>query len=415
MLEQCQKNKAITWKQQLLACILGSTLVFPGVSIASGDDDSVESLVYYGDSFNDKVYVVDIANMRLLKTFQTEAGPYPVDLTSEDTIYISTRKANSIGVIDNHEIEYEGIIELQHKPRSTHYNKKNGLALISGADKPMTTMVKVKHGRVMESRIVGRNELVSPTDNGGSLATGHPHWVNKKQFFLLDREARKIALYNKYGELLSEMATPTSVHHIVSRNRSALPEHEQGTFYASAEGSQAAGLAPSLIRFDITADKQLILTGVADLVGFDPTTMGSHHADFDPSGQYIYMGSTEGNTFIVDKDTMEIVKVVATGKGAGHTTFSASRNMAIVTNHGDTFLSIINTSTHEKIADVTIAGTPIPGRRAQSHTSSISPDGKYFYSTASSDGVFYELDLDTLTVTRTLNIGGYPIQGVFSW
>jgi hypothetical protein len=37
----------------------------------------------------------------------------------------------------------------------------------------------------------------------------------------------------------------------------------------------------------------------------------------------------------------------------------------------------------------------------------------YFYAFATANGVFYELDLETLTVSRTVKTGGTPLQGVF--
>jgi hypothetical protein len=54
---------------------------------------------------------------------------------------------------------------------------------------------------------------------------------------------------------------------------------------------------------------------------FDPAKMGSHHADFHPNGVDIYIGSYEGHVFVVSKDSMEIEKMIETGRGSGHTTF----------------------------------------------------------------------------------------------
>ena len=40
-------------------------------------------------------------------------------------------------------------------------------------------------------------------------------------------------------------------------------------------------------------------------------------------------------------------------------------------------------------------------------------NGNYFYSFTTDNGIFYELDLSTLTITRTVDTGGTPLQGVF--
>lgn len=53
------------------------------------------------------------------------------------------------------------------------------------------------------------------------------------------------------------------------------------------------------------------------------------------------------------------------------------------------------------------------GQILQSHTSFVDPAAENFYAFASDSGTFYELNLETLTVTRTVHTGGTPRQGVF--
>ena len=49
----------------------------------------------------------------------------------------------------------------------------------------------------------------------------------------------------------------------------------------------------------------------------------------------------------------------------------------------------------------------------QSHTNFVSPDSMYYYAFASDNGVFFELNLKSLMVSRTLVTGGAPVQGAF--
>ena len=53
------------------------------------------------------------------------------------------------------------------------------------------------------------------------------------------------------------------------------------------------------------------------------------------------------------------------------------------------------------------------GEILQSHSSFVHPDMNFFYAFATDNGVFYELDLETLKVSRTLYTDGTPLQGVF--
>lgn len=60
-------------------------------------------------------------------------------------------------------------------------------------------------------------------------------------------------------------------------------------------------------------------------LNLDINTMGSHHADFYPDGEFIYIGSAEGRVFVISKNTMEIIAMVDAGTGAGRTTYHVPR------------------------------------------------------------------------------------------
>ena len=147
----------------------------------------------------------------------------------------------------------------------------------------------------------------------------------------------------------------------------------------------------------------------------DPAVMGAHHADFHPDGIHIYVGSTEGHTFVINKDTMRVVTMINTGAGSGHTTFAPMRNLAFVTNHNDTYMTVIDTTNHTWLKNIEVAESASPDYKSQSHTSGVSMDMKHFYSAASHDGVFFEIDMDTLEVSRRLYLGGNVLMGSFIW
>jgi DNA-binding beta-propeller fold protein YncE len=374
----------------------------------------IPNLAYYGNWDSNQVFVIDVDNMALVKIVEdTGEGPYGIDQQGPSKAYALTRKTESLTVVDNYSIENMAEIPLQHKPRSTNFNANTGLSIVSGGDKAMTSIIRVDHDKV--TKVIGYDELSEPHDFGGSLATGHPLWVGDQRFFMLDRASRQIQLWNRKGELLSVLATPTSVHHIF---QSPL-ELEDGIYYAVAEGNQDEGISPSILRFKIKG-KKMRKTGEAVLADFDkelldPAKMGVHHADFHPDGVYIYVGSAEGHLFVIDKDSMEIQKMIETGAGSGHTTFAPMHNLAFVTNHNDTYMTVIDTSNHTWLKNIEVASSASPDYKSQAHTSGVSPDMKYFYSAASHDGVFFEIDLDTLEVSRTLYLGGNVLMGSFIW
>ncbi|MBL4765933.1 MAG: hypothetical protein JKX67_11785 [Colwellia sp.] len=383
------------------------------------NDYSVRAL--YGDPTFDRVVAIDVPEMTFVNSIPTASTPYPVDAAGYlNKAYAITRGVNSIDIIDPDTLSNMGSIALDHKPRSGEaHNGSLNLILIAGADKPMTSIINPETDMVVAT--AGDNVVtVSNGDYGGGLASGHPFWFSKRKFAVIDRANRKIKLYKLKGnthhgyrvKFLDEIETPTTVHHFVSRYRKALHGKDKFLYYALAEGSPSNNIAPKLLEIKVRGNKIKLKRSVT-LSGFEASSMGSHHADIHPDGKHIYMGSTEGHMFVINRKSMAIVSVIDTGLGSGHTRFIADKNMAVVTNHKDTFVTIIDTQTHTKITDVIVSPPQVNGQILQSHTSFVDPDGNNFYAFASDSGVFYELNLNSLIVTRTVETGGTPRQGVF--
>ena len=361
-----------------------------------GPGHDAKNLAYYGDWDSNRVFIIDVDNMALLEIVEnTGDGPYGCDQQDASTAYALTRKTESLTVIDNHFFENIGKIFLDHRPRSTHHNSDTGFSLVSGADKVMTSLIWVNNNKVTNVFGVDKEAIPGNSDFGGSLTTGHPLWIDDEHFFMLDRAHRKIQLWSRHGGRVSTLNTPTSVHHIF---QSPL-EHFDKIYYAVVEGNQGEKRSPSILRFRIQ-NRKMVITGEAILSDYngapDPGVMGSHHADFHPDGIHIYIGSAEGHVFVVDKNTMDVVTMIETGLGSGHTTFVPMHNVAFVTNHNDIYMTVIDTINHTWLRDIEVASPPPTGHKSQSHTSGVSTDQRYFYSAASHDGVFFRVDVETI-------------------
>jgi DNA-binding beta-propeller fold protein YncE len=378
-----------------------------------------ENLAYYGDWNANSIYIFDVDNMRLLTTVDgTGDGPYGIDQQSPEKAYALTRKTESLTIVNNQTFENDGIIPLEHRPRSTNYNPDTGLTLVSGGDKAMTSIIKVKKDKV--ARVIGENVKTYPGDYGGSLSTGHPLWVTDRQFFMLDRAAREIQLWHPKNGLLSMLHTATSVHHVFQQPAGTMKKGDERIYYAVEEGYRGdEPISPAILRFELQGNS-LVETGRVELNSIDPSTydasvMGAHHAAFRPDGKYIYVGSAEGNLFVISRKKMEVEEVIEVGRGAGHTTFLPMRDQAIITNHNDTFVSVINTKNHKWVRNVEVADTASSEYKSQAHTSGVSLDMQYFYSAASHDGVFYRINLDTWNVVKTEPVDANLLMGSFIW
>ncbi len=378
---------------------------------------------FYGDTQLNRILAIDVEKMELVTDIPTTGvTPYTVGRAGNlDKLYAITRGSQSIDVIDIKTLEIIKTIPLKHSPRSCAFNEYLGLQLVSGKDKPMSSLIDVATDEVVA--VVGRNELVTPLDFGGSNATGHPMWLTPDIFALLDREKRKIELYKvkkvagKWEvTYLSKLCTPTSAHHFIGKGFDGmdtgilLDDAPQDTFYLVTEGAPQERISPKLLEVKLEGDhlsiKRTVSFGCKNV-----EDMGSHHGTFHPDGKHVYMGSREGKMHVIDIVNMKLEKSIITGKGSGHTTFIPQRNLAIVTNHHDTFITIVDTTTNTKIKDLNVSGASINGTILQSHTSFTDLNGDFFYAFATDNGIFYEVDLDTLEVSRTLYTGGTPKQG----
>jgi len=421
-------NRSLGYIFSACALLLSSQVTSAGQPAQGAGASHFKVRAFYGDKVLNRVVAIDVHKMKLAGEVYTEGEtPYPVDQAGTlDKVYAITRDSTSIDVITADSLKPLGVITLQHKPRSGEsYNARLGLALIAGANKPMTSVIDVVNDTVVA--VAGENiETEQKIDNGGSLSSGHPAWLSKDRFVVIDRVNRLIQLYGikkvqPEGSLdytwkvtyLDEVETPTSVHHLLHRDLGQLSQSDKHNFYALAEGSANRGIHPGILKLRLHKDDRLTLDDTVYFDSFDATTMSAHHADFHPDGEHIYAGSTEGHLFVVNRLNMSIETVIETGKGSGHTRFVPAKNLAIVTNHHDTFLTVINSKKHRKITDVTVSGPKTQGQILQSHTNFVSPDSMYYYAFASDNGIFFEFNLQSLEVERTLYTGGAPVQGSF--
>jgi len=390
---------------------------------------AIDAVGYYSDNNSNQVFIVDPRNMSVVDVIPTHGDqPYPIDKVGNDRVYVSTRNSPSLDIIDfdGYENFYNsGIIPLNHRPRSVSYNSNTNMALVSGVRKAMMSLINVSDNSVVG--VVG-----SPKEVGSGTITGHPFWVDDDEFLLTDRARQLVHLYkikmHKGGKkdghvkivLQDTISTPGPVHHF-AKIPGATSRKDMRTFYGAADGLGADGINPSLIEIRVPLSKSKIkVTGRTVLTG-DASVMGAHHFGMHPDGVHVYMGSKEGRTFIINRKDMSIVNIVASGLGSGHTTFNAAKNIAIETNHTDTFMTLIDTNNHIKLGDISgVASAPTDGYKSQSHTSSFDPDpmmSGMFYTAASQDGNLIEIDAVSGIVTRTLSLDtdGYIIQGTYNW
>jgi YVTN family beta-propeller protein len=419
--------------------ILKFTLLLVAVNLVGCGDDychmgdytrlkkgELKIVALYSDPMNERTVVIDVDKMEFIdEIYSNGKNTYNIDILDRyntyNKVYTMTRGSNSVDVIDIEKMENIKTIELEHYPRSGVYNPILKLMLVSGKDKAMSSLIDIDSDEVV--LVVGENRKTDPKDYGGSSATGHPCWVSANQFLMLDRAKREIQLfklsydYDKWSATLQDsIKTSTSVHHVIREgiydsDVGGLGDFEfrlENNLYGVTEGSFDENIAPSIIKFKLENDKLVLKDEMS--IGFDENIeKGIHHILFHPKQNILYIPSKEGVLYVADYKKMKIISTIKTGKGSGHIKFAPERDLAVVTNHNDKFVTIIDTKKNVKIKDVVVSEDAINGEILQSHTQYI--DENYFYAFATDNGKFYELSLDTLEITRTLYTGGTPKQG----
>jgi len=386
---------------------------------------------YFGDKLNDVVVVVDVDNMEVMEKVATgNEITYAAEAIRVDGVmgvkkfYIDNRGSNVIDVLDAKTNSITNSIQLAFHPRSIDVRKNTGLVVVSGKNKTMAAVIDTKTDKV----------LVAVGDTALTTSCGHPKWLNDTHFALVDREHQKIMTYkitkksdNTYSAtLVNTLNTPSPVHNLIP------PEvhgqhgnnHNGKTstiFYATAEGTNTVNGAVLKLEFlegqGLTQLEALEIKPVNGNVTASDT--GVHHHNFLADKKTIYVGSKEGTLTVVDYSTtpMHIVKTVAAGKGAGHTAELKSKNLAVVINHTDKFVTVMNTLNHTKIADIQVSNiddAEVGVVQTQSHPEYyFSKDGRYFYVFLTEEGALAKVDLITNTLVETLEIGGHLSMGSF--
>lgn len=391
--------------------------------------DEIRKVVrgYFGDPEGNTVKCVNVTDFTLEASVPTgHQVTYTADKIADlGKLYVVNRGTNAIDVMDAATMEITHTIVLDHYPRSAEsVNKTLGLVAVTGMNKPMVSIIDMYTDQVVAT--IGSSEETFPVglNSSGTHACGHPFWLDANHFILADRGNMILECYkieNIDGEwetdLISSINTPSPVHQIFPSkgNYQGEPNH----FYASSEGVSNQGgdnVFPAILELYFTPENGLLINNQLELNDAPVENMGLHHGDFHPFEKLVYVGSRHGTLYVIDYDNMTLQGTIEAGIGVGHVKMIKKKHLAVAINHKDVFLTIIDLDNNQKITDVVVSqSNDLVGEATlQAHPKwYINEDGSKFYSFATADGVFYELDLNTYEITRTLDVGGKPSQGSF--
>ncbi len=403
------------------AILLISIFLFNGCGGMHMDDDdmditamvptaevtTINNTLYYGDIKNNDVIAIDTIKMQL-DTRISSNGEYPYEVTQalDKELYVINRADYTIGVLNSSTNTIDNEIALSFYPRSIQINDSD--ILLTSANEPAAAVITSDTA----SQSYTDSSYVTPISYGGKNATGHPVWVDDNYFLLLDRTENTIELYHKESYApIDKLTTQSSVHHVM---------HKNGYYYGISEGEQNA-VSPGIVKFSvangkITLSLERLLSSLSSVPDdFNSTTWGAHHGAFHPTAEYIYVGSSEGNVFVLDLEKLNLVDTFKAGKGVGHFTFYDT--MLITTNHYDNFKSFYDATdptSHKFIKELKFSDQIYADINMQSHTSHIVDSKLYFMFNTDQESRLYKIDLESITIENSLTLpNSYCLMGSF--
>jgi hypothetical protein len=334
------------------------------------DDDTMDSTatevtttnttLYYGDISNDDVVALDTTEMQI-KARISSNGEYPYEVAQAlgEELYVINRADYTIGILDSRTNTINDEVALSFYPRSININ--NSDILLTSAK---------------------------------------------------DRTENTIELYHKDSYTpISKLSTQSSVHHVMYKN---------GYYYGISEGEQNA-VSPGIVKFSVANGKitlaiERLLSSLSNLPDdFNSASWGAHHGALHPTADYIYIGSAEGNVFVLDLVNLNLADTFKSGKGIGHFTFY--NTMLITTNHYDTFKSFYDATdptSHKFIKELNFSDQIYSGITMQSHTSHIVDNKLYFMFNTDQDSTLYKIDLEKIIIENSLTLeNSYCLMGSF--
>ena len=379
------------------------------------DDDSMDTTevtttsttLYYGNVNNDTVMILDTENMQLKEVINSNGvNPYEISQALGNELYVINRSDYTIGILDTITNTIASEISLGFYPRSISINLSD--ILLTSVNEPAAAVITSNTA----SQSYTDSAYVTPASYGGSNATGHPVWVDNNYFLLLDRTENTIELYEKNNYTpIDKLTTQSSVHHVM---------YKDGYYYGISEGKQN-GVSPGVVKFAVANGKitlaiERLFSSLSNLpADFNSASWGAHHGAFHPTSNYIYVGSTEGNVFVLDLAQLTLVDTFRSGKGVGHFTFY--NTMMITTNHYDNFKSfydVTDPKSNKFIKELKFDEQVYPDVTMQSHTTHIVNSKLYFMFNTGQNSTLYKINLENITIEDSLILeNAYCLMGSF--
>lgn len=339
---------------------------------------------------DDRLVVVDLLTMQVLKSLPTGKTPHVVVFTPGGKGYVNNRGSPSLTVVDAHRLEVVRTIPLPATSFQLALSPDGRTLAVACKDRLALLLVDTATDTVLRTVELGPPPAGAP---GGAL-TRHPLWSADSRTVWVPDCAHNTLVHvdAATGALLATLPVPAPVHYL-----HRWPDAR--TLCAVTEG---AGASSYVVLLDDNATTPAHLRPLPFPAAEKPYL---HHGQLAPDLASFFVCRDGGREVLVlDVEGGQQLAQIPTRPGPGHAASSADGRRMFVIHHRDSVVSVID------VAQRMVIKTIQTGAGAKhAHACYLSADGGRFYVANAESGTLVAIDTATLEVAGSVAVGNTPM------
>ncbi|NOX25113.1 MAG: hypothetical protein GXP59_03175 [Deltaproteobacteria bacterium] len=343
---------------------------------------------YVTNEKDNNLLVVDLNTEKVIKTLPTGRIPHALVFTPAGKGYVNNRGEHSLTVIDGNNLTVLKKIPLPATSMQIALSPDGKTLAVGYKDALLITLIDTATDRILGSVPIGRDK-----NSKKPIRIMHPFWSKDGRFVYAGDNLNKtvVKIDAARQKITATIPLKATVHHFITA--------PDGTIYICEVRDNRGRLGVAVL--DGTTDRIIKRIKIPMPPG---ETARGHHGKFTPDGKFFYFCNEGGRTLaIIDTATLQLVKTIQVGKGAGHTYFSRDGKRAFIVCHHDNIVSVIDTASQRLIKNVSV-GT---GKK-EGHSGYIGDDGS-FYMLNAADGMICRINGRTLALQSRIKVGRNPM------
>ncbi len=345
-------------------------------------------------------YLVDPATDQVVAALETEKQNAALGAVTPDgrKVYVGAEAegGTTVTVLDLDKRAVTAKIKTGNRPKHPAVSPNGKLVMVNhwGLDEGK---LRVAFIDTATDKVV-KNVDLEVAGKPAGVTSMHNAWSYDSRYaFTVDRVDDHFVIIDTTDWSVKKIKTPSKPHYVV-------PSPDGKEVWLVVEGKDRDQHYPGAFVYEIGSFQQIAQVKMP-LVG--QGVIEGHHGNFTQDGKHFFMlnrgpGSSLIGTEVAvfDAATKKLVMRTDTvSNGIGHTYNSPDGRYAVVTNYGNNWVSIIDTTQNFKVVkDLAI------GKGRMGHIA-FTKDGRYGYLSNAGDGNLHKIDMQTLAYVKEIKTG----------